>query len=102
MTSKPLPRDTLDDLLGIARALRAVRENHGAQHAELARIAEVTAWLAEAIELAQEKPQSLAHRAAWVQAERATAALIDLLVAHDAATQRLVGACAERLRARAR
>jgi hypothetical protein len=101
VTLRPLRTETLQDLLGIARALRVVRENHGAQRAELARIAEVTAWLVAALALSQSGPQTLPHRAAWANAERATAALIELLIAHDEGTKRLVGAWAERLRARA-
>ncbi len=101
MTVKALPTETLQDLLGIARALRVVRENHGAQRVELERIAEVTDWLLAALALAQSGPQTLPHRAAWANAERATAALIELLTLHDEVTKRLVGAWAERLRARA-
>jgi hypothetical protein len=99
---KQLPRETLEDLLGIARALRSVRENHGAQRAELQRIVEVTGWLVSALELSKTKPHTLEHRAAWLKAEQATAALIELLLMHDEITKRLVGACAERLRARAK
>ncbi|HTA91245.1 MAG TPA: hypothetical protein VK745_16780 [Polyangiaceae bacterium] len=101
MSVRQLPSETLQDLLGIARALRVIRENHGAQRAELARIAEVTDWLVAALALSQSGPRTLPHRAAWANAERATAALIELLTLHDEVTKRLVGAWAERLRARA-
>ena len=100
MSAKQLPSETLHDLLGIARALHVVRENHGAAPAELARIVEVSAWLIDALELSKTNPQALAHYSAWTKAERATAALIELLIAHDETTQRLVGAWAEKLRAR--
>jgi hypothetical protein len=102
VSSKQLPGETLEDLLGIARALRIVRENHGARRTELQRITEVTGWLVSALELSKTKPHTLEHRAAWLKAEQATAALIALLLVHDEITKRLVGACAERLRARAK
>ena len=102
MSAKQLPSETLEDLLGIARALRIVRENHGAQRTELERIVEVTDWLVSALALSKTKPHTLEHRAAWLKAEQATAALIALLLTHDETTKRLVGAFAERLRARAK
>lgn len=101
MSSKPLPKETVRDLLGIARALCVVRENQGARAAELDRIREVGAWLVDALELSRAAPDTLGHRAAWSKAERATAALTELLLVHDEPTKRLVGAWAERLRARA-
>jgi hypothetical protein len=100
--TKQLPKDTVRDLLGIARALYVVRDNQGAQPSELDRIREVTAWLIDALELARTAPDTLGHRAAWAKAERATSALTELLLAHDESTKRLVGAWAERLSARAR
>ena len=102
MSTKQLPRDTVRDLLGIARALYVVRENQGASQPELDRIREVGAWLTDALELARTAPDTLGHRAAWAKAERATSALTDLLLTHDESTKRLVGAQAERLRARSR
>jgi hypothetical protein len=102
VNAKQLPKETIRDLLGIARALYVVRDNQRASQPELDRIREVSAWLVEALELARTPPDSLGHRAAWFKAERATAALTDLLLEHDEATKRLVGAWAERLRARSR
>lgn len=102
MSSKQLPKDTVRDLLGIARALYVVRDNQGALPNELDRIREVSAWLVDALELARTAPDTLGHRAAWAKAERATAALTELLLAHDESTKRLVGAWAERLSARGR
>jgi hypothetical protein len=102
VSAKQLPKDTIRDLLGIARALFVVRGNQHAPQAELDRIREVSAWLVEALELARTRPDSLGHRAAWFKAERATSALTDLLIEHDESTKRLVGAWAERLRSRAR
>ncbi|MEI9938398.1 MAG: hypothetical protein WDO69_14345 [Pseudomonadota bacterium] len=99
---KQLPRDTVRDLLGIARALYVVRDNQGAQPPELDRIREVSAWLVDALELSRTAPDTLGHRAAWAKAERATSALTELLLAHDEPTKRLVGAWAERLSARGR
>lgn len=101
MSSKQLPRDTVRDLLGIARALYVVRDNQGAQQAELDRIREVSAWLVDALELSRTAPDSLGHRAAWAKAERATSKLTELLIMHDESTKQLVGAWAERLRTRA-
>jgi hypothetical protein len=98
VSAKQLPRETIRDLLGIARALFVVRGNQYAPQAELDRICEVSAWLVEALELARTRPDTLGHRAAWFKAERATAALTDLLIEHDESTKRLVGAWAERLR----
>ena len=102
MSTKQLPRDTVRDLLGIARALYVVRDNQGAPHSELDRIREVSAWLIDALELSRTAPDTLGHRAAWAKAERATSALTELLLVHDESTKRLVGAWAERMRARAR
>lgn len=102
MSPKQLPRDTVRDLLGIARALYVVRDTQGAEQAELDRIREVSAWLVDALELSRTAPDTLGHRAAWSKAERATAALTELLLTHDESTKRLVGAQAERLRKQAR
>jgi len=102
VSTKQLPRETVRDLLGIAQALYVVRDNQAALPAELDRIREVSAWLIESLELSRTAPDSLGHRAAWAKAERATAVLTDLLLAHDESTQRLVGAWAERHRAHAR
>ncbi len=102
MSTKQLPRDTVRDLLGIARALYVVRDNQGAPASELDRIREVSAWLVDALELSTTAPDTLGHRAAWAKAERATSVLTELLLAHDESTKRLVGAWAERLSARSR
>ena len=102
MSPKQLPKETIRDLLGIARALFVVRDNQHAPELELDRIREVSAWLVEALELARTRPDSLGHRAAWFKAERATAVLTALLLEHDESTKRLVGAWAERSRARSR
>jgi hypothetical protein len=102
VSPKQLPRDTVRDLLGIARALYVVRDNQGAEQLELDRIREVSAWLVDALELSRTQPDTLGHRAAWSKAERATATLTELLLAHDESTKRLVGAQAERLRKQAR
>ncbi|HEX3773479.1 MAG TPA: hypothetical protein VHV51_03390 [Polyangiaceae bacterium] len=102
MSAKQLPRETIRDLLGIARALHVVRESQGAARTELDRIREVSAWLVEALELSRARPDTLGHRSAWFKAERATSALSALLIEHDETTKRLVGAWAERLRTRSR
>jgi hypothetical protein len=102
VSTKQLPKETVRDLLGIARALHVVRDNQGAPLPELERIREVSAWLVDALELARTAPGTLGHRAAWSKAERATSVLTELLLAHDESTKRLVGAWAERLRAGAR
>lgn len=101
MSAKQLPRDTIRDLLGIARALYVVRDNQGAGQTELDRIREVSACLIDALELSRTAPDTFGHRAAWSKAERATATLSELLLTHDESTQRLVGAQAERLRRQA-
>jgi hypothetical protein len=100
VSTKQLPQETVHDLLGIARALLVVRDNQRAPLAELNRIREIAAWLVDALELSRTRPDTLGHRAAWTKAERATAALTELLLNHDEPTKRLVGAWAERLRAR--
>lgn len=102
MSPKQLPKDTVNDLLGIARALHVVRDSQGAFPNELDRIREVTAWLIDALELARTAPDTLGHRAAWAKAERATSVLTELLLKHDESTKQLVGAWAERLSARGR
>jgi hypothetical protein len=102
VSAKQLPKETVRDLLGISRALYVVRDNQGAPPAELDRIREVGAWLVDALELSRTAPDTLGHRAAWSKAERATTVLTELLLVHDESTKRLVGAWAERLRARSR
>lgn len=94
-----LPRDTVRDLLGITRALYASRRTAGATPDELAKLADAGALLADALDLSRTKPDTVGHRAAWAKAERATAALLELLASCDDSTARIVLAWAERLSA---
>lgn len=88
--TEQLPREVVRDLLGIARALYATRKADGAGPAELAALAGGGALLVDALELRKTMPDTVGHRAAWAKAERATAALLELLVTSDDFTARLV------------
>jgi hypothetical protein len=97
--TEQLPRDTVRDLLGIARALYATRKADGAGSEELAKLAEAGKWLGDALDLSKTQPDTVGHRAAWAKAERASAALLQLLLSCDDSAAKLVLAWAERLRA---
>jgi hypothetical protein len=78
--SDPLPLEAVRDLLGIARALYATRKREFASRPELAELTEIGRKLTNAIRLAKKSgPDTLGHRAAWIQAEDACAALMRLL-----------------------
>ncbi len=96
--TEQLPRDVVRDLLGIARALYASRRAERATPDELAKLADAGALLVDALDLSNTQPDTIGHRAAWAKAERATAALLDVLVSCDASLAALVLAQAERLR----
>jgi hypothetical protein len=68
------------DLLGIARALYAARKREFASRADLDELAAVGKELANALRLAKKSgPDTLAHRAAWIQAEDACSRLMRLI-----------------------
>jgi hypothetical protein len=78
--SDPLPLEAVRDLLGIARALYATRKREFASTPELAELAEIGTKLTRALRLARKSsPDTLGHRAAWIQAEDACARLMRLL-----------------------
>lgn len=97
--TEQLPRDVVRDLLGIARALYATRKADGAAPDELGKLATAGALFVDALELSKTKPDTVGHRAAWAKADRATAALLEVLVACDASSAALVLAWAARLAA---
>jgi hypothetical protein len=75
-----LPRDTVRDLLAIARALYRAERDAGASAERLAKLAEIGKWYREALDLSgRTEHDTMGHRAAWIWAERATQALGELI-----------------------
>ncbi len=97
--TEQLPRETVRDLLGIARALYATSKANGGVSEELAKLEAAGKLLVDALDLSKTQPDTVGHRAAWAKAERATAALLELVAACDDSAARLVIAWAERLSA---
>jgi hypothetical protein len=97
--TEQLPREVVRDLLGIARALYATRKADGAAPDELAKLAAAGALFVDALKLSKTQPDTVGHRAAWAKADRATAALLEVLVSCDASSAALVLAWAARLAA---
>jgi hypothetical protein len=95
-----LPREVVRDLLGIARALYATRKAEAAAPEELAKLAGAGALLVDALDLSRTEPDTVGHRAAWAKAERATAAVLDVLVIRDPSLSSLVAEWGARLKAR--
>ncbi len=95
--TEQLPRDVVRDLLGISRALYATRKTEGAAPGELTKLAAAGALFVDSLELSKTKPDTVGHRAAWAKADRATAALLEVLVDCDASSAALVLAWAARL-----
>jgi len=94
-----LPRDIVRDLLGITRVFYATRKADGAKSQELARLEAAGRDFAQrALELSKTEPDTNGHRAARSKANRATAALLEVLVSCDASSAALVLAWAERLK----
>lgn len=77
--SDRLPRETVRDLLAIARGLYAVRRDAGASEGELARLTEAGKHFAQALELSKTEPDTVGHRAAWSWANKGLAALADAI-----------------------
>jgi hypothetical protein len=94
----PLPRDVVRDLLGIARALYATRKTAGANTEELARLEHAGKEFADALAMSRTEADTVGHRAAWAKAERATAAVLEVLVSCDDSLAALVVGWAERLK----
>lgn len=75
-----LPLEPVRDLVGIARAMYAARKRDGAPEPELAELVAIGKKLKHAMDLARRsEPNTLGHRAAWVQAEEATSSLARLV-----------------------
>jgi hypothetical protein len=93
-----LPLQAVRDLVGIARAMYAARKRDGAPEPELEELVAIGKQLKHALDLARRsEPNTLGHRAAWVQAEEATSRLVRLVgMATPAAV--LVEAAAIRVR----
>ena len=96
--TEQLPREVVRDLLGICRALYATRRAAAASAEELARLADAGALFVDALDLSRTQPDTIGHRAAWAKAERATAALLEVLVSSDDSAAALVVAWGQRLR----
>jgi hypothetical protein len=82
MAPLPLPRDEVRDLLAITRALYRAelrRTSPGPDPARLDRLAEIGSWFRRALALAKSAPDTLRARAAWEWAEKATAALGEIV-----------------------
>jgi hypothetical protein len=78
--SDPLPLEAVRDLLGIARALYAAQKREYASRQTLDELAAVGKALVKALRLAQQSgPDTLAHRAAWIQAEDACKRLVQII-----------------------
>jgi len=94
---EPFPFEAVRDLIGILRALYAA-ERRGSRARRARDIARVGRELRAAVDLALEhEPGTLGHAAAWARAERATAALADL-VDSTTALSPLLAAAARRVR----
>jgi hypothetical protein len=75
-----LPARTAVDLIGLVRSVYFVWQAADVPAATLEELLHLGRELRDALELSlRSKPGSLDHRAAWVQAERATAALCVLI-----------------------
>jgi hypothetical protein len=78
--SDPLPVEAVRDLLGIARALYAARKREFASKHDLDELAAIGKELSNALRLAKKSgPDTLGHRAAWLQAEDACSRLMRLI-----------------------
>jgi hypothetical protein len=78
--SDPLPLEAVRDLVGIARALYAARKREFATRTDLDELAAIGKQLVNALRLARKSsPDTLAHRAAWIQAEDACSRLTRLI-----------------------
>lgn len=81
-----LPLEAVRDLVGIARALYAARKREFASRTSLEELAVIGKELMNALRLAQKSgPDTLAHRAAWVQAEDACSRLMRMISRDPAA-----------------
>lgn len=75
-----LPARTVRDLIGLVRSVYFVWQSADAPATTLEELVHLGRELRDALELSlRSKPGSVDHRAAWVQAERATAALCVLI-----------------------
>jgi hypothetical protein len=94
----PLPREAVRDLLGITRALyRAERAKPGTSYARLEQLLEIGKQFRLALDLSKYEPDTMGGRAARSWAEKATAALGEI-VADSELMAPAVAATAERLR----
>src|SRR5687768_85017 len=76
----PIPLHALRDMLGIVRSIYAAEKAEGAPEHRLNRIKTVGRGLKDAITMArQATPGTVSHYAAWQAAEKATAAVCDLV-----------------------
>jgi hypothetical protein len=76
----PFPFEAVRDLLGILRAMYSAEQARGQSSRRLQSIRKLGRELRGAVDLALEHgPGTLGHAAAWARAERATAALGDLV-----------------------
>jgi len=93
-----LPVEAVRDLVGIARAMYAARKRDGAPEPELEELVAIDRKLKHALDLARRSgPNTLAHRAAWANAEEATSRLVRIVGVTTSAAL-LVEAAAVRVR----
>jgi hypothetical protein len=69
------PRGPVRDLLGITRALYRAELAAGGDPVRLQQLVDVGGLLRRALDLSKGQPDTIGHRAAWMWAEQATAAL---------------------------
>lgn len=94
----PLPRETVRDLLGIARLLYRLRlEQDPRDVVRLQALEDVGKDLRSALELGRSHPGTIQHDDAWRAAERATRALGEL-VGDDMPLAPIVRAAAARVK----
>jgi hypothetical protein len=80
-----LPRGIVRDLLAIARVLyraELARKPDAMQPARLAQLQAIGTMLRRALDLSRGEPDTMGHRAAWGWAEKATAALGQMVGEH--------------------
>jgi hypothetical protein len=96
--TEKLPRETVRDLLAIARGLYAMRRAAGADDSELAKLADAGKHFAEALDLSRTEPDTVGHRAAWSWAEKGLEALASALAGDDVPVASFVAQWAAKLK----
>ncbi|HVJ19340.1 MAG TPA: hypothetical protein VM686_28165 [Polyangiaceae bacterium] len=88
-----LPLSAVRDLIGIVRSMYFGWQERGVTQDKLDELVHVGRELREALELAaRTEPDTVGHRAAWVRAERATAALCSMIAMDEPVRPTVVAA----------